>query len=102
MKFISVSVYLAGKYEDTILMSSALGMGQLWSSQPCKSLTVCKVIYKTLIISIGLTTKLYDTLHTKKTTTFKAFFFVHTSIHHFHIDHIIYLMSTPPPPPNFS
>ena len=31
MKYISVSVYLAGKYEDTILMSSALEMGPLWS-----------------------------------------------------------------------
>ena len=71
----SVSVYLAGKYEDTILMSSALKMGPLWSSEPCKSLTVCKVIYTTPIISIaGLTTKLYDTLHTKKLQPPQLFF----------------------------
>ena len=41
MQFISVSVHLAGKYKDTILMS-ALEMGLLWSPEPCKSLTVCK------------------------------------------------------------
>ena len=94
-----MSVYLAGKYEDTILMS-ALVVGLLWSSEPCKSLTVCKVIYKTPIISIGLTTKLYDTLHTKKLQPSKLFFFSRTSIHYFHIDHNLPNVYPPPPHPH--